>query len=122
LDRVLVRLLVVLTVILGVNYVAWRWLESLNWSAWWIAVPLVAAETYSLIDVCLFGMTVWRLKHRGEPPMPPPDATVDVFITTYNEPVDMVVATAVAARDIRYPTKHGSWTTAPGRRCGRRPS
>ena len=57
-----VRLLVLLTLLAGVNYVAWRWLASLNWDAWWIAVPLVAAETYSLIDVLLFGMTVWRLK------------------------------------------------------------
>jgi cellulose synthase (UDP-forming) len=32
-NRFLIRLLVVLTVILGVNYVGWRWLESLNWSA-----------------------------------------------------------------------------------------
>lgn len=64
-NRFLIRLLVVLTVILGVNYVGWRWLESLNWSAWWIAVPLVLAETYSLIDVLLFGMTMWRLRERA---------------------------------------------------------
>ena len=56
-----------LTAILGVNYVAWRWLFSVNWDAWWIAVPLVLAETYSLIDSLLFGLTMWRLKERGEP-------------------------------------------------------
>lgn len=66
------RLLVVLTVILGVNYVAWRWFASLNWDAWWIAVPLVIAETYSLIDVMLFGLTVWNLKIRKPPPPRPP--------------------------------------------------
>jgi len=79
------RLVVVLTVILGLNYVAWRWASSLNWDAWWIAAPLVVAETYSLIDVMLFGMTVWQLKIRKGAPAPPHDATVDVFITTYNE-------------------------------------
>ncbi len=62
------RLIVVLTVILGVNYVAWRWMASLNWDAWWIAVPLVIAETYSLIDVMLFGLTVWNIKFRKPPP------------------------------------------------------
>ena len=91
-----VRLLVVLTVILGINYIAWRWLESLNWEAWWIAVPLVAAETYSLIDVALFGLTVWRVKRRTAPE-PPVGATVDVFITTYNEPIELVMNTALAA-------------------------
>ncbi|WP_461186592.1 glycosyltransferase [Arthrobacter sp. Z4-13] len=111
--RFVLRLLVVLTVILGVNYVAWRWLESLNWSAWWIAVPLVLAETYSLIDVCLFGLTMWRLKKRT-PPEAPPGLTVDVFITTYNEPIEMVMETALAAQKIRYP--HKTWILDDGAR------
>ena len=55
-------MIVLLTAILGVNYVVWRWLFSVNWGAWWIAVPLVLAETYSLVDSLLFGMTMWRLK------------------------------------------------------------
>ncbi|SEJ39442.1 cellulose synthase (UDP-forming) [Arthrobacter sp. yr096] len=108
------RLFVVLTVILGVNYVAWRWLASLNWEAWWIAVPLVIAETYSLIDVILFGLTVWNLKIRKPPPAPPADATVDVFITTYNEPLDLVMTTALAAKDIRWP--HSTWILDDGDR------
>ncbi|GGG61181.1 cellulose synthase [Kocuria dechangensis] len=113
-NRFLVRLTVVLTVLLGVNYIAWRWLESLNWSAWWIAVPLVLAETYSLIDVTLFGLTVWRLKRRGEPGPPPPGATVDVFVTTYDEPVDLVMRTALAAQAIRHP--HSTWILDDGAR------
>jgi cellulose synthase (UDP-forming) len=112
-ERFIVRLLVVLTLILGVNYVAWRWLESLNWAAWWIAVPLVLAETYSLIDVSLFGLTVWRLRRRT-PPDAPPGLTVDVFITTYNEPIEMVVDTARAAKAIRYP--HRNWILDDGAR------
>jgi hypothetical protein len=48
------RLLILTTALLGVNYIAWRWVASLNWSAWWIAVPLVMAETYSVIDSLLF--------------------------------------------------------------------
>jgi len=107
-------LLVVLTAILGVNYVAWRWLASLNWEAWWIAVPLVIAETYSLIDVILFGLTVWKLKVRKPPPPAPDDATVDVFITTYNEPLDLVMTTALAAKDIRRP--HSTWILDDGKR------
>ena len=112
--RFAIRLLVVLTVILGTNYLAWRWLDSLNWSAWWIAVPLVLAETYSLIDVGLFGLTVWRFRERKAPPPPPADATVDVFITTYDEPLDLVMATALAARDISYP--HSTWILDDGAR------
>ena len=109
-----IRLIVLLTAILGVNYVAWRWLFSVNWDYWWIAVPLVVAETYSLIDSLLFGFGMWRLKERGEPPPAPEGLTVDVFIATYNEPIDLVMATALAARDIRYP--HRTWVLDDGNR------
>jgi len=49
---------VLVTAVLGINYIVWRWLFSINWDAWWIAIPLVLAETYSLIDSLLFGFTV----------------------------------------------------------------
>ena len=52
--RTLIRVLVVLTLSLGVNYLVWRWLYSVNWANWWIAVPLVLAETYALVDAYLF--------------------------------------------------------------------
>ncbi|MCM0618860.1 glycosyltransferase family 2 protein [Nocardioides bruguierae] len=109
-----IRVIVVLVALLGINYVVWRWLFSVAWDAWWIAVPLVLAETYSLIDSLLFGLTMWRLRERGEPVPPPPGRTVDVFITTYNEPVEMVMETALAARDITYP--HSTWILDDGNR------
>ena len=98
----LLRVAVVITIALGANYIAWRWYFSLNWDAWWIALALVLAETYSLIDVSLFGLTMWRARDRELPAPAPRDLTVDVFITTFNEPVELVRRTAVAARDIRY--------------------
>lgn len=110
--RAVVRILVILTLSLGVNYVVWRWFASVNWSAWWIAVPLVVAETCSLIDAFLFGVTMWRIKERGEPPPPDPRATVDVFVATYNEPIDLVMTTARAAAEIRYP--HQTWVLDDG--------
>ncbi|HEV7949731.1 MAG TPA: glycosyltransferase [Glaciihabitans sp.] len=108
------RVVVLLTVVLGINYVTWRWFFSLNWDAWWIAIPLVAAETYSLIDVTLFGLTMWRARTRPLPPPPSEDATVDVFITTYNEPIDLVMATAIAAKNITFP--HTTWILDDGAR------
>ena len=99
----LIRLLVAISAVLGVNYVVWRWLHSINWSAWWISIPLVVVETYSLIDSLLFGITMWRLKERGEPPTAPTGLAVDIFITTYNEPIEMVMSTATAAERVTYP-------------------
>ncbi len=108
------RVVAVMTVALGLNYVVWRWLESVNWAAWWIAVPLVVAETYSFIDVGLFALTMWRARTRPAPPPAPEGLTVDVFITTYDEPVELVMATAVAARDMTYP--HRTWVLDDGNR------
>ncbi len=108
-----IRILALLSVLLGVNYIAWRWLDSVNWSAWWIAVPLVVAETYSLIDTFFFTVTMWRARDRPAP-VSPPAGTVDVLITTYNEPVELVLATARAARRIAYP--HETWILDDGAR------
>jgi cellulose synthase (UDP-forming) len=105
---------VTLTLLLGANYILWRWLHSVAWSAWWIAVPLVVAETYSLTDSFLFGATMWRRRQRGEPPPPIQDATVDILITTYNEPVEMVATTARGALAVRYP--HKTWILDDGAR------
>jgi len=108
-----IRILALLSVLLGVNYVAWRWLESVNWSAWWIAVPLVVAETYSLIDTFLFCLTMWRARERPAP-VSAPEGTVDVFITTYDEPIELVMTTARAAQRIAYP--HTTWVLDDGSR------
>jgi cellulose synthase (UDP-forming) len=110
-----IRLIVLATAILGLNYIIWRWMASINWEAWWIAVPLVLAETYSLLDSLLFGVTMWRYRQRDTPPPPPPGLTVDVFITTYNEPLDLVMGTARAAKDIAYP--HRTWILDDGNRA-----
>lgn len=101
--RGVIRVLIVANLLLGLNYLVWRYLDSINWAAWPVALALLAAETYSYIGAFLFGTVMWRLRPRGEPPPPPPDATVDVFITCYNEPVELVRATVRAAVAIRYP-------------------
>ncbi|RBP65708.1 cellulose synthase (UDP-forming) [Brevibacterium sanguinis] len=108
-----VRVCAVLAVILGVNYIVWRWAESINWESAWIAVPLALAETYSLIDTCLFCLTMWRARDRP-PPRHGPTGTVDVLITTYDEPIPLVMATARAALGISPP--HTTWILDDGNR------
>ena len=108
------RIFAVFTVALGINYVIWRWLFSVNWHAWWIALPLVIAESYNMVDVLFYAITIWRSDTVIEDPPPPGSLSVDVFITTYNEPIELVINTAKAAKKIRYP--HSTWILDDGAR------
>jgi cellulose synthase (UDP-forming) len=109
-----VRILALMVVSLGISYLGWRWSSTIAWEAWWIAVPLVLAETYSLSESILYGITMWNARSRPDPPPAPPGKSVDVFIATYNEPLDIVLKTAVAARNISYP--HKTWILDDGER------
>jgi cellulose synthase (UDP-forming) len=99
----LLRLLIASNLLLGASYLAWRYTHTINWAAWALALALLAAETYTYLDAWLFGLTVWRLRRRGQPPPAPSGATVDLFITCYDEPVGLVRDTVRAALAVGYP-------------------
>jgi cellulose synthase (UDP-forming) len=109
----IIRILIVTNVLLGLYYLTWRYTASINWTYWPISLALLAAETYSLLDGLLFGMTMWRLRKRPAPPPKRGDETVDVFITCYNEPIELVRDTVRAAAGIRHP--HMTWILDDGR-------
>lgn len=110
----MLRLLAVSTIGLGLVYLGWRWSMTLNWQVWWLAVPLVVAETYSFTEVSLLAVTTWRARRRAHAPAAPQDLTVDVLITTFDEPVSLVLTTARAANAIRHP--HKTWILDDGSR------
>lgn len=96
------RIIALADLTLGFYYIVWRYTASLNMRALWFAVPLVLAETYSFIDTILFIFMMWKPPRRVAPP-PLEGAAVDVYITTYNEPVELVRLTAEAATRITWP-------------------
>ena len=98
---VLFRILAIITSVVGLNYIVWRYFFSLSHTALWFSIPLILSETYSFIDSVLFSFMMWKPTNRT--PLTPIDATVDVFITTYNEPVELVRFTAEAAMEIDWP-------------------
>ena len=98
----LLRVLIATNLRLGFYYISWRYLNSINWAAWPIALGLLAAETYSYVDSWFFGLMMWRLRAREAPPPPPPGATVDVYIPCSNEPVELVRETVRGAMAIHF--------------------
>jgi cellulose synthase (UDP-forming) len=55
----------------------------------------------------------WDYRHRDPPPAPA-NLSVDVFVTTYKEPLHIIRRTVLAARDIAYP--HNTLVLDDGRR------
>ncbi|HET7460613.1 MAG TPA: glycosyltransferase [Longimicrobium sp.] len=109
----MIRAIAVITLAYWTYYIVWRWGWTLNWHAWWFSVPLVMAETWGLVSGFVMVHSVWRIRHRS--PLPaPPGLAVDVFITCYDEPLEVIRRTAVGARAIRYP--HQTWILDDGKR------
>jgi len=98
------RITGVTTLLLGINYFLWRYSRSMNISALWFSIPLLAAETYSFFNVCFFLLIIWRPVKR-EPPAWDEKPSVDVFITTYNEDPGLIEKTARAAAGIDWQNK-----------------
>ncbi|HEX8432780.1 MAG TPA: glycosyltransferase, partial [Longimicrobium sp.] len=109
----MIRTVAVLTLGYGTYYIIWRWMATLNPDALWFSIPLVLAETWGLLTAFVMVISVWKLQHRDTLP-PPPDMSVDVFITTYDEPLEVIRRTAVGARAIRYP--HNTYLLDDGKR------
>jgi cellulose synthase (UDP-forming) len=104
--------LILLYVAVGVWYLHWR-IGSFNDEAPVFSLTLYAAEAFGFITALLHIFMTWRPTRRTPPP-PMPGSSVDVFITTINEPLDVVRRTALAAIRMEYP--HQTWVLDDGAR------
>jgi cellulose synthase (UDP-forming) len=116
-SRLVTSALSVASLFCTLRYIVWRWSTSvtyLNNSGWHVdliglifALLLLCAETYAV--VVLFLGYFQSARPLGRKPVPmASDITlwpsVDVFIPTYNEPLDVVRPTVLAAMGIDWPT------------------
>jgi cellulose synthase (UDP-forming) len=105
-----------LALALGAWYLAWRWTSSLNPDALALSIVVAGAETLAYLGAVLFFLSIWRLEDPA--PLPPPRTAndvlaeplardrplrVDVFVTTCDEPVELVRLSVRDARRLRYP-------------------
>ncbi|MBE9029803.1 glycosyltransferase [filamentous cyanobacterium LEGE 11480] len=110
-NTLLFRYFAEINLVLGVWYLHWRIFHSLNFQALWLAVPLLIAEVYSYFSGLLFVIGLWRPIERQTqsldalmPSLPLADyPTIDVFVTCYNEPLEIIEQTTRAALKLRYP-------------------
>jgi cellulose synthase (UDP-forming) len=97
----IIRVASVAAMAAGAYYLSWRLVATLNREALWLAIPVWAAEAYGLLAAGMFFFTVWRLTNRAAPSASP-GLTVDLFITTGDEPVWLVRRAVLGARAIQY--------------------
>jgi cellulose synthase (UDP-forming) len=107
-----IKCLVVVYVLSGLMYMGWR-LGTINMSASVFSIPLYAAELYGYVSGLLFVLMTYRLSVREAPP-PGPGLRVDVYVPTYNESVELIRRTLLAAMRMDYP--HVTWLLDDGRR------
>ena len=115
--RMIWQVLAVAALVLGANYIYWRWTASLNTDALWYAIPLVLAETLAWIGTVLFTINLWQEKD-PPPGVPPTEINdclradeavesrpikVDLFIATYSEDVELVRLSIRDAMRMTYP-------------------
>ena len=106
------RFLVATFFVVAAWYLYWR-LGSLNRDAMLFSVALYAAEIYGFFSAGLHIFMVSRLTRRE--PMPVIEGrSVDVYIPTINESVDLVRKTIIAAKNMDY--EHVTWLLDDGHR------
>lgn len=108
-SRKITVVMVILSALMSSRYIWWRTTETLHFNSEIeaiLGIGLYIAELYVwLILILGFLQTTWPLKRTIEPL--PEDThlwpTVDVYIPTYNESLDVVRDTVLAAQCIDYP-------------------
>ncbi len=111
----LIRAVAVIALAYATYWIWWRWTHTINTDPKAIVPSLVllAAETWAYLNMCMFVLLTWKLTNR-DPGPPPLGRTVDVFITCYDEPLEVLRRTAIGARAIRYP--HRTYMLDDGKR------
>jgi len=107
----LFRYLVIVNLMFGGWYLQWRLFHSVNLNALWLALPLLLAEIYSYIGGVIFFIGLWRPLIRDVKPLRQLQPalsesqwpSVDVLITCYNEPAEIVQETVKAVLNFDYP-------------------
>lgn len=114
-DLARIHVFATLAVAIGIAYLIWRWLFTIDLAYWWVALPLIIAETHNIIGLGLFTLALWDID--ASPPWRAVDKTdlkVAVLIPTLNEPEEVLLPTIAAA--VAMQPAHETWVLDDGRR------
>ena len=116
-------ILVVLSVLVTARYLFWRATDTLQFDSFFqgfLSTGLIAAEGYAGVLLLLaYLQTSFPLERKPVPLPPDPERwpTVDVYVPSYNETLDLVRPTVLAALNLDWPRdKLNVWILDDGRR------
>jgi cellulose synthase (UDP-forming) len=107
------RLAMVLATVFTARYFYWRASSTLNPVARVFFYAFLVAEALSFLESLFFYFIAWSPTRYARPRVLM-GKTVDVFIPTYNEPVELLRETVVCAVNIKYP--HTTYVLDDGNR------
>ena len=98
------RISIVLATVFTARYFYWRFTSTMNPAAKVFFYAFLIAEVLSFVESLLFYFITWNPTHYAVP-APIEGRSVDVFIPTYNEPLEILRETVLCAVNMRYPHK-----------------
>lgn len=110
------QLMIVLAVLSATTYLTYRLLYSINFESTYAitaSVMLLGAEFWGVFLMFLYFMQVWR-QIEPEPVPPLENRSVDVFLPTYNEDVQLLQGSINALNQLDYP--HTTYVLDDGHR------
>ncbi len=108
-NRVSLMLMIVISIIIATRYIFWRISSTIilvDYVTAFCAITLLLAELYTFVILILSYFQVSWVLERKPYPLPEDQSlwpSVDVYIPSYNEPLDVVEPCLLAALDIDWP-------------------
>jgi cellulose synthase/poly-beta-1,6-N-acetylglucosamine synthase-like glycosyltransferase len=97
-EQAITMVLAVAVAVAAIDYLGWR-IAVTNWQGWWLAVPLLLAETLGALHVLGFQFTLW--------PRPSPQPLADDDDPT-RHPIFIFIPTVDEGAEVLRPTLEGS--------------
>jgi len=105
----------IIAVLVTYAYLIWRFSSTIDLGVWWVALPLVLAETHNAIGLTLYTLGLWDVD--VSPSWHAVDQTplrIAVLIPTYREPEEVLLPSIAAA--VALEPAHETWVLDHGQR------
>jgi cellulose synthase (UDP-forming) len=109
----LLRTLALLALVWGLGYLVWRVGWSGEGASPVVFAMLLATEVYGLYALAVLAWFSWS-RPASRRPAATPGRKIDVYVCTYDEPAEVVMATLAGCRALTYP--HTTYLLDDGRR------